>query len=463
VLTHQIEDFAMQRLRLYQWIILLLLLATLIFVILDFLVIYIQSGQSDARQHALQAESTPPVVPVVVVPSSDDPVAMAAGYAQAAANSAANASLYAQDATSQVEQHMETANNLLGLFQNVTAIVGVLIPIIAIVGAYLGFNQINEAQKRLDEAQAGFQADVTAKQAELDKMRADLEESAQAQRGSMAKATLALSLLPLGERQYKIGDFEGAIDAYRRALILDPDSIILQYRLGYVYTQSGKLDEAEKHLTQALKIDKEFAPALACLGYVYRRIGEKMPEGVERKLTLDKASSLLLQALKISPKLIDEDNESWWGSLGGLYRRRGQIDDAIYAYERVAEVTPNSSYAFGNLALLYAQKENVEAMLRMYEKMEPLAWGEVQGAPDNYWGFADLLTARLALGRVEKADEALASVFRTMPMESPYASESLLETLHRLQHALGEEKSAHIQSFIERIQAHITAKNGSTT
>jgi tetratricopeptide (TPR) repeat protein len=452
----------MRQMRPYQWIILLLSLATLIFVIVDSVVIYLQSAQSDAREQAIEAVSTSPVVPVVIVTPSGNPADLAAGYAQAAANSASDAARYAQDATSQVEQHMETANNLLGLFQNVTAIVGVLIPILAVAGAYLGFNQINEAQKKLEEVQEGFQKDVTAKQAELDKMQAALEKSAEAQRDNIAKATLALSLLPQGERQYRIGDFEGAVDAYSRALVLDPGSIILHYRLGYVYTQSGKLEEAEKHLEEALKLDKNFAPALACLGYVYRRIGEKMPDGVERNLKLDQASTKLLEALKMSPKLIDEDGESWWGSLGGLYRRRGQINEAIYAYERVAEATPNSSYAFGNLALLYAQKDNVEGMLAMYEKMEPLAWGEVLGAPDNYWGFADLLTARLALGRVEKAEEALSSVFRTMPMESPYASESLMETLHRLQHALGEEKAAYIQSFIERIQAHVASKSGST-
>lgn len=450
----------MRRMRPYQWIILLLILATLIFAVLNFAYVFLQSAQSDARLSALQSEATPSVVPVVSVPPSDDPVAQAQGYAQAAANAAADAARYAQDATNQVEQHMETANNLLGLFQNVTAIVGVLIPFLGVAGAVLGFNQLNEAQKKLEDAQNNFKQDVDAKQAELQKVREALEKSAEEQRSNVAKATLALSLLPLGERQFRIGDYDGAIDAYKRALELDPDSIILHYRLGYVYTQSGKLDEAQTHLTRALQIEKDFAPALACLGYVYRRIGEKMPEGVERNLKLDQASTLLSQALKISPKLIDEEGESWWGSLGGLYRRRGQIDDAIYAYQKVAEATPNSSYAFGNLALLYAQKDNVDAMLRMYEKMEPLAWGEVQGAPDNYWGFADLLTARLALGETEKAEQALVSVLRTMPMESPYASESLVETLHRLQHALGEERSHHIPSFIDRIRAHVAAKNG---
>jgi tetratricopeptide (TPR) repeat protein len=452
----------MRRFRPYQWLILLALFASLIYIAVQSLIIAAESAQVDA---AFQTDATGTPYPLIVSPAANqaepDLATQVYNYSQSAATAADDAQRYAQEAADEVSKHMDTTNNLLGLFQNVTAIVGVLIPILAVAGAYLGFNQINEAQKRLEQAQADFQADVKAKQDELDKMRADLELSAGTQRDNIANATLALSLLPQGERQYKIGDFEGAVDAYQRALKLDPDSIILHYRLGYVYTQSGRLEEAEKHLSDALKTDPGFAPALACLGYVYRRIGEKMPDGIERNLKLDQASSKLLEALKSSPKLIDEDGESWWGSLGGLYRRRGQIEDAIFAYKRVAEATPNSSYAFGNLALLYAQKGDTPAMLNMYEKMEPLAYGEVQGTPDNYWGFADLLTARLALGRIEKAEEALASVFRTMPMESPYASESLIETLHRLQHALGEEHAAYIQPFIERIQAHVASKNGS--
>ena len=366
-------------------------------------------------------------------------------------------------AAAEVGKHLDTANDLLGLFQNVTAIVGVLIPILAVAGGYLGFNQLNEAQKGLESARLRFEKEVEQKSVELQKVREDLEKSAQLQLENSAKANLALSMLPLGERQYRAGDYAGAIDAYERALELDPDSVITHYRLGYVFTQAGNLSSAQEHLTRALELETNFAPALACLGYVYRRIGEKMPMGIERDLELDQASTLLLKALRLSPKLLDDDNESWWGSLGGLYRRRGQVDEAIFAYEQAAEATPHSSYAFSNLALLYAQKDDVDAMLRMYERVEELAWGEVQGRVDNYWGFADLLTARLALGKVDKAEEALAAVFRTAPVDLPYAFESLLDTLRRLRSALGEKRSAHMLPFMERIQARLDDKNSPPT
>src|SRR5690606_30924131 len=132
------------------------------------------------------------------------------------------------------------------------------------------------------------------------------------------QATLALALLPLGERQYRAQDLKGAADTYLRALALDDDNPLIHYRLGYVYVQSGQLEEAEYHLNRALEIDPQFWLAMAALGYVYRRIGDKLPPGLERDQTLNKAEAYLLDALRQSPKLVDDDSESWWGSLGGL-------------------------------------------------------------------------------------------------------------------------------------------------
>ncbi|MBZ0276531.1 MAG: tetratricopeptide repeat protein, partial [Anaerolineae bacterium] len=225
----------MGRFRFYQWVILLIAVGSTLYIGVFSIVVYAKSTQTDI---ALQnATEVPPVAtPSGVAPAETLPELATQVFeqSQAAANAANDAQRYAQDASGSAGQHMEIANDLLGLFQNVTAIVGVLIPILALVGGYLGFNQLNEAQNRLEEARTGFQKDVKEKQEELQKVREALEHSARAQQDNVARATQALSLLPLGERQFRIGDYEGAIGAYERALELAPDSIIVHYRLGYV-------------------------------------------------------------------------------------------------------------------------------------------------------------------------------------------------------------------------------------
>ncbi|MBL8116575.1 MAG: tetratricopeptide repeat protein [Anaerolineae bacterium] len=370
---------------------------------------------------------------------------------QALATEVANSAEQAKDAFDQ-------ATNFLGIFEAIGLIVAVLsglITVLAVVGGLVGFRGLNTAQKDLNEARDRFEQEIKEKQDELSKVRQEMEASTEKQRQNAANANLALSLLTLGERQYRSQDFQGALDTYRRALELDPESLITHYRLGYVYTQSGVLEKAEYHLNRALEIEKNFAPALAALGYVSRRIGEKMPEGIERSQILNKAENLLLQGLAISHKLVDDDNESWWGSLGGLYRRRGQIDQAIMAYENAAAITPKSSYAFSNLALLYLQKENKEKMLKTYQRVEQLAQGEVSADVDNYWAYADLLTSRLALGKVAEAEPVLQSVLEIAPKDSAYVFEILLDTLNRLEKALGEADSAHLKPFIEQIEARV--------
>jgi tetratricopeptide (TPR) repeat protein len=183
-----------------------------------------------------------------------------------------------------------------------------------------------------------------------------------------------------------------------------------------------------------------------------------MDESIERVQFLNEAERNLVQALAISPKLVDDDGESWWGSLGGLYRRRGQIQEAIYAYTQAADVTPASSYAFSNLALLYMHEKDRDRMLNTYKQVEKLAADEVQADVNNYWAFTDLVTSRLALGEAELANKALESVFMTTPDDSPYVLEVLCDTLTRLADVLAPDDGIPVREVIDKINAYANQK-----
>ena len=64
------------------------------------------------------------------------------------------------------------------------------------------------------------------------------------------------------------------------------------------------------------------------------------------------AEARLLEALQLDPVLLTPDGESYYGTLGSLYRRQGRIEDALDTYRRAADVTPQRSYPFVNLAML---------------------------------------------------------------------------------------------------------------
>lgn len=373
-----------------------------------------------------------------------------------AQEAAARAEAAAQEAAAHAEDAGEAigyAADLFGLFEAMSGAVGLVVPFLAVVGGLLGFRRLESAQNELREARERFERDMSRREVELDALRDELKASVQKQREDAGRASLALSLLPVGERQYRAQDYTGALDTYLRALELDPDNAIIHYRLGYVYSQSGDLDRAQEHLTRSQALDPGFPSAMAALGYVYRRMGDSLEPGVERDIIYNKAEQNFLKALDLSPKLMDEDGESWWGALGGLYRRRGQVDQAISAYERGTKVTPHSSYPFSNLALLYLQTHNRQRMIETYKRVERLAWGEVQAEVDNYWAYADLITARLALGKVAEVEEVLDLGLDAAPADSPYTLESLIDTLTRLSEVLETDEVPPVTNVIRHIRA----------
>ncbi|MCK6577501.1 MAG: tetratricopeptide repeat protein [Anaerolineae bacterium] len=363
-------------------------------------------------------------------------------------------------------RYASDASNFLSLFEAFSVVIAIAAASLGVVGVtrlFAAQSALTDARKRLLEELAGLRADferqIEERERDLRALEDQLTKTLELQRRSAAQSTLALSLLPLGERQYKAQDYSGAAETYKRALKLDENNPLIHYRLGYVYVQNGQLEEAERHLIRALEIDPEFELARAALGYVYRRISDKQPEGLDHDLLMNRGEQFLLEALKAQPRLVDEDGESWWGSLGGLYRRRGQVDQAIHAYEQAAKVTPHSSYPFSNLALLYMGKHDRAEMLRTYKRVERLARGETQAEVDNYWAYADLLTSSLAMGKLEQAEEALTSVLDIAPTESDYTLTLLIDTLERLRVALGGSDSApHIDHYIGRIREHLNRR-----
>jgi tetratricopeptide (TPR) repeat protein len=374
---------------------------------------------------AQEAETTPE-------PDALSRAEAAAARAEAAAARAEEVEVIATEAAEEAAGMVDLAGGLFGLFEAMSGAVGLVVPVLAVLAGLVGFRRLESAQNELREARERFERDMKLRETELDQLRDDLKSTMQRQRENAARASVALSLLPLGERQYKAQDYTGALDTYRRALALDPDNPIIHYRMGYVYTQAGQLEEAARHLNRSLELDPEFGPSIATRGYVYRRTGDKMPAGIERDLIYNKAEENFLQALERSPKLVDEDGEPWWGALGGLYRRRGQVEQAIRAYERATEIAPHSSYPFSNLALLYAQTHNRARMLETYARVEKLAIGEVQAEVDNYYAYADLVVARIALGKFKEVEDILETALRTAPVDSTYPLDLLVETLDRL-------------------------------
>jgi tetratricopeptide (TPR) repeat protein len=338
-------------------------------------------------------------------------------------------------------------------------------------------NELTETRKLVEEElkayRERFEQEIAARKTELNALRDELQAASRSDRESTSKALLASALIPLAERQYRASDYSGALSTYNRALQLDPDNPVVNQRLAYVYTHSGELEKACSHYEHAIEREPNFAPALAGLGFVFRRLGERVEKEmngfsktsenyrsmqVERDLLLNRAEDLLLQALRLSPRLVDDDGESWWGVLGGLYKRRGQIDQAIDAYQYATQVTPQSSYGFGNLALLYMKQHRRDEMIRTYQRVEQIASKEADAEQGNFWGYADLITSSFAVGKIEQARAALPIAISIAPIDSPYMLEGLVETLRELSSVLENDHNAPIHEAVRLLEKEMAQR-----
>jgi len=370
-----------------------------------------------------------------------------------------------QEAANKVERGVDYAFNLLGLFEAI----GIFITVGAGVAAVVGLSQVYSARretaeinKRLEQQAADllkrFNEEIEQRKHDLQALREELMHAEQEQHKNTVNALIASALLPIGERQYRNGDQEGAIATYQRALELDPNNPVFYQRLGYIFTQQGKFSEAQRCYERAIGLEANFAPAIAGLGFVYRRMGDEEKNPDRRTELYVKAENRLMDALKLSERLLDEDGEPWWGVVGGLRRRRGQIDEAIYAYEKVTEIAPHSSYGFGNLALLYMKKNDRVAMLKTYARVEQIAETEIRSKAGNFWGYADLIVARFALGKSEQALYDLPIALGLAPTNAPYMLEGLRDTLIDLTRVVEEDKRPAIEQAVQTLNRELAQR-----
>lgn len=298
--------------------------------------------------------------------------------------------------------------------------------------------QLQELEQKWQESVKENQKIRTDFSSENSRLRTRFQEVA-------AKASLSLSLTPLARQQYQSGDLKGALETYQRAAKLEEEELsqdqqqrinpVLYYHIGYILTNLNQLEEAEVHLEKALIFDENLQHARAALGYVYRRMGDVYDRRAkvqnlsddERLNTLKKRNDLYAKAAKNlqtalinMPHLIDDDNESWYGALAGLYKRLGEFDKAKVYYKEAAKITPQSSYPVVNLALIrLIEVGDTEEVRELFRDVERLARYELQAELDNYWAYGDLLTAQLVLRHDEKAiRNTLAELKKILPEDN---------------------------------------------
>ena len=180
-------------------------------------------------------------------------------------------------------------------------------------------------------------------------------------------------------------DFDGAIDAFRRAIARDPrlpgahkkltqalistgrnheideafegyldhDSDAAFVAAGIEHWRSGRLEEAKRTLKRALRENHDNVDAMRFLAKIY----------YEQNSNLDDAEALLRRATNIA-----QDFHQAFSNLGRILIDSGKWDDAVDCYQHLVELQPQDDTAWSGLGRAYNHAGQVKQSLSAYEK-----------------------------------------------------------------------------------------------
>jgi len=182
--------------------------------------------------------------------------------------------------------------------------------------------------------------------------------------GGMAKAEAAKLSSELkqafdaGVEASREGNHQGAIDAFKKVLELEPDSPEAAFNLGVIYEKSGNVEQAISYFQKATELRSDYYEAYVELGNLYNaRRG--WPE----------AMKALAKAIEIRPS-----EPAPLFNYGAIAMNTGDIPAAEQAFAKLVAIDPNHAAAHYQLGMAYVnQMKNAEAIVHLekYLALDP--------------------------------------------------------------------------------------------
>jgi len=189
-------------------------------------------------------------------------------------------------------------------------------------------------------------------------------------------------------------DFTKAIEEYKSALAIKPNSSEVHIKLAQIYAKQEEYELAQAEFREGLKLDSKNIPARNYLGYLHEILGQYQ-QGAEQFETvlsldpknlyalshlglmyiqlkqIDKAESVLRTALEIDPECQRADSKNTHNYLGLVYENKGDIAAAIAEYRESIRLFPDDMWPRKRLAsLLEDHGRYYEAQLEYLQMLE---------------------------------------------------------------------------------------------
>jgi tetratricopeptide (TPR) repeat protein len=187
------------------------------------------------------------------------------------------------------------------------------------------------------------------------------------------EASDAAKLTEQGNACFNAGNFEGAIEAYNQAILKDATFGVPYSNLALTYLTRGQFAEAillyQKSI-ELLSSDQDRAIAWNGLGNAYRCINDytNAVAAYQRAAELDPETGGIRDQADDFQTEAQPQNAQAWNERGEVFFKVGSFEKASEAFNKAIELEPESGLLYGNLAgTLAAQGMYQEAAL-LYQK-----------------------------------------------------------------------------------------------
>jgi tetratricopeptide (TPR) repeat protein len=183
-----------------------------------------------------------------------------------------------------------------------------------------------------------------------------------------------------GNKLFKAGNYDGALQQYEQALKIEKDYRIY-YQRGLALKSLGNHEQAKASFQESIKLKPDFEGGYNALGGVYFSMGnfQEAVNNFEKVLDISKNNTVKTKVKK--------NLSLAYTKLGAEAEKNGNSNKAVEYYTKGAE-TNNYDAAYLSLAKLYSEVGNWDASIKAGENALKYRSGIGKGGPYFYMGIA---------------------------------------------------------------------------
>jgi len=266
-----------------------------------------------------------------------------------------------------------------------------------------------------------------------------------------------------GNLAFESNDLPKAIEEYKAALNIEPNSSDAHIKLAQVYAKQEEYELAQSEFREGLNLDPKNISARNYLGYLHEILGQYQQGAEQFEIALsyepqnlyalnhlglmyiqlkqlDKAEAVLRTALEIDPEVQQTESQNLHNYFGLIYENKGDVAAAIAKYRESIRLFPDDMWPRKQLAsLLENHGRYYEAQLEYLQMLE--IDSENLLAKTRINALSELTFGTAAVAHVEPVnivEDDIESMIANAPNAADYPDADAINLLNKFSHEVLE-------------------------